>query len=485
VPEEFIFMETYSGLTIDRPKLNEVRQQVRDKQVNAVIAYTLDRLSRDPVHFIILQEELEKAGVEIILVTETLDSSDMGKLISHIKGFAAKLEAEKIKERTMRGKRTRVLGGRLACGGGTKLYGYNYIRGRGIGEGVRFINENEAQLIRNIFRWYTEDHLTLNSIVYRLRSLSVPSPKGNDTWSRGTLQKMLRNPCYKGITYAYRWERAKSGNKYVVERPKKEWIELDGATPAIVSEELWDLAQARLDRNKELAYRNAKREYLLRSYLFCNNCGRRYIGGTRRNKTKNGLNYHRFYHCSKSAKRVFINPCRNRTWSADKIEQIVWGQVEQVLSNPEVVLTGLEAIKNESGKANEHLRQLEIVKTKLKHMEKEKDRTWKAYRITGDEEKFKVEIEEIMSSVEELNKRHEELEKHIDSAKQAEVNIESIKQACEMVRSNLGTLTFEDRREALETLNVRVWIDKDSLKLEGTLPIASTTSMRHSGGKLS
>jgi len=96
-----------------------------------------------------------------------------------------------------------------------------------------------------------------------------------------------------------------------------------------------------------------------------------------------------------------------------------------------------------------------------------------------------VEIKEIMSSVEELNKRQEELEKHTDLAKQAEVNIGSIKQACEMVRSNLGTLTFEDRREVLETLNVKVWIEKDYLKLEGTLPIVSTTSMRHSGGRFS
>ncbi|GAH81579.1 unnamed protein product, partial [marine sediment metagenome] len=78
VPEEFIILETYSGLTLDRPKLPGLRQWVRDKEVDAVMGYTLDRLSRDPVHFIILQEELERAGTELILVTETVDSSDLG-----------------------------------------------------------------------------------------------------------------------------------------------------------------------------------------------------------------------------------------------------------------------------------------------------------------------------------------------------------------------------------------------------------------------
>ncbi|MFC1861739.1 recombinase family protein [Chloroflexota bacterium] len=483
-PEEFIFKETYSGLSIDRPKLNEVRQYVREKRLDMVIAYTLDRLSRDPVHFIILQEELEKAGVKIILVTEDVDSSDMGKLISHIKGFAAKLEAEKIRERSMRGKRTRVLGGHLTCGGGVKLYGYNYVSGKGLGEGIRFINESEAKWVRNIFKWYAEDNLTMNSIVYRLRSLGVPSPKGNNVWTRGTLQKMLHNTCYKGVTYAFKWARAKSGNKYVVERPKEDWIELPGATPAIVSENTFELAQVRLKRNRELAIRNTKWEYLLRSYVFCIRCGRRYSGATRTNMTRKGINRHRFYHCSKSVKKVFIDPCRNRTWSANKLEEIVWKQIENVLTNPEVVLVGLKTLQSESDKVNEHLGQLGILTTTLTHLEKEKDRTWKAFRITGDEQKFKREIEDVMLAIEENNKKKLDLEYRIYSAKQSDASFESIKHACELVRSNLGTLSFNDKRETLEALNIKVLIDKDYLKLEGELPIVSTTSMRHEVGRL-
>ena len=124
VPEGFIVTETYSGLSLDRPRLDEVRQWVRDKEVDAVIAYTLDRLSRDPVHFIILQEELQRAGIEIILVTETIDSSDLGMLITHIKGYAAKLEAEKIRERTTRGMRERVKAGKFPSGRRARRYGY-------------------------------------------------------------------------------------------------------------------------------------------------------------------------------------------------------------------------------------------------------------------------------------------------------------------------------------------------------------------------
>jgi site-specific DNA recombinase len=63
ISEEYKVRGTYSGLTLDRPKLDQLGQWVRDKEVDAVVAYTLDHLSRDPVHFIISQEELERSGI--------------------------------------------------------------------------------------------------------------------------------------------------------------------------------------------------------------------------------------------------------------------------------------------------------------------------------------------------------------------------------------------------------------------------------------
>jgi site-specific DNA recombinase len=197
-PEEFIILETYSGLTLDRPKLPQLRQWVRDKEVEAVIAYTLDRLSRDPVHFIILQQELERAGVDLILVTETIDSSDLGKLITYIKGYAAKLEAEKIRERTMRGARTRASQGKIPIGGTGKLYGYSYIIGKGEHEGIRYVNEDQAKWVREMYHWLVDDGLTVNAITYRLRALGIPTPGKSPFWRSGRVHEILTNPAYTG-----------------------------------------------------------------------------------------------------------------------------------------------------------------------------------------------------------------------------------------------------------------------------------------------
>jgi len=50
------FSETYSGLTLDRPKLNELRELVRNEQIDVVAVHCMDRLSRDPTHGVILTQ---------------------------------------------------------------------------------------------------------------------------------------------------------------------------------------------------------------------------------------------------------------------------------------------------------------------------------------------------------------------------------------------------------------------------------------------
>jgi len=100
---------------------------VRDEIVDVIVCYSLDRLSRDPGHGVIITQELEKHSVKLETVTEDVDSSELGKLISYIRGYASKVEAQKIRERTMRGGRLEQKKG-VFCGGGAKLYGYDYIK---------------------------------------------------------------------------------------------------------------------------------------------------------------------------------------------------------------------------------------------------------------------------------------------------------------------------------------------------------------------
>jgi len=91
------------------------------------------------------------------------------------------------------------------------------------------------------------------------------------------------------------------------------------------------------------------------------------------------------------------------------------------------------------------------------------------------EETVVRENKRINSDRAELNHRKTELEKRMETAKHTEVDIEGIKQACELVSNNLAELTFENKRLALEALTAKVWIDGESITVSGAIPIAHSS----------
>jgi site-specific DNA recombinase len=239
------FSEAYSGLSLERPELDKLRELVRTEAIDIVVCYSLDRLTRDPGHGVIITQELEKHRVTLEAVTEDVDNSELGKLISYIRGYASKVEALKIKERTMRGKRARAREGRIPGGSGSTIYGYDYIRVSQKNGGRRVINENEAKWVRDMYSWLVNEALSTNAIMYRLRAMNAPSKSGK-IWNRRSVQAILTNPAYTGKFYAFTTVK---GRKQFT-RPQSDWIEVEGVTPAIISQEVFDAAQKQLHVNR-------------------------------------------------------------------------------------------------------------------------------------------------------------------------------------------------------------------------------------------
>jgi len=456
VPEEFVVIETYSGLSLERPKLNELREWVRNKKVDAIVAYTLDRLSRDPVHFIILQEEFERASVQLIMVTETIDSSDMGKLITHIKGFAAKLEAEKIKERTMRGKRTRIEKyGKLPTGRGV-LYGYSYDKESGLN-----IANSCLDNVRMVGTWLLEEGIPLNEACRRLMEKGIPAPKGGEYWSRGSLGRIMRNTTYAGKTYAFKT--ATKDNKRVICSQENQ-VEIPNAVDrtAFTWNE-WLTIQRQLDKNRELSPRNQKLSYLLRGRVFCKQDGRKYYGVPVHGKP--------YYRCSGRIKLLSNTQCTNKTMNAKVLEEAVWSEVARVLRNPELVLAELERRKNEPDLSDLIENDIADVITRLKKLDKEQERLLQWALKGFPEETVTKENEKINKEKAGLQDRKVELEKRFRETKENQISLEGAEKLCELARENLANFTYTNKQLALEALNIKVWIEGDSVTVEGILPV--------------
>ena len=100
----FTYVDKISGSKDSRPALNELMRDARNKKINVVIAWKLDRLGRSLQHLIQIIQEWDKLGIDFICKTQPIDTTTpSSKLIFHIFGAIAEFEREIIRERILLG----------------------------------------------------------------------------------------------------------------------------------------------------------------------------------------------------------------------------------------------------------------------------------------------------------------------------------------------------------------------------------------------
>src|SRR6266480_5078935 len=148
VPKEWVFEDDgYSGATLERPGLERVRDLAAEGQIQAVLAYAPDRLSRKYAYQILLIEELARNGVETLFIKAPQGSSAEDQLLVQFQGMIAEYERAQILERSRRGKRHRAQAGQVSvlC---AAPYGYRYIRKTNEAPARYEIDAAEGEVVR-------------------------------------------------------------------------------------------------------------------------------------------------------------------------------------------------------------------------------------------------------------------------------------------------------------------------------------------------
>jgi site-specific DNA recombinase len=247
VPDEWVFQdEGYSGATLVRPALERLRDLAAEGQIEKLLIYSPDRLSRKYAYQVLLTEEFARHGVEVIFIKSPKAATPEEQLLLQFQGMIAEYERAQIAERSRRGKRYRAKSGLVNVLSGAP-YGYRYIRKTQVSSAYYKILEKEAEVVRKVFNLYTEDGLSINAIARWLNDHQIPTRKAISRWERSTVWGMLRNPAYKGTACFGKTklvERQKitrplrqrggfsprcSSNR---ECPREDWIEIP--VPAIV-----------------------------------------------------------------------------------------------------------------------------------------------------------------------------------------------------------------------------------------------------------
>src|ERR1700688_2444354 len=164
VPKEWVFEdEGYSGATLERPGLERVRDLAAEGQIQVVLAYSPDRLSRKYAYQILLIEEFARHGVETLFVKSPQGNSPEDQLLVQFQGMIAEYERAQILERSRRGKRHRAQSGEVSVMSGAPS-GYRFISKTEHSAARYEINEEQARIVRHIFALYSAQGLSIGAI---------------------------------------------------------------------------------------------------------------------------------------------------------------------------------------------------------------------------------------------------------------------------------------------------------------------------------
>src|SRR5262249_52269777 len=293
LPEELQFIdEGYSGATLVRPGLERLRDLVAAGGVERLYVHSPDRLARKYAYQVLLMDEFQRAGVEVIFLNRELGRSPEDELLLQVQGMGAEYERAKILERSRRGKRHAAHAGVVSvlCGA---PYGYHYISKQLGGGAARFeVVEQEARVVRQVFMWVGQERVSIGEVCRRLQRAGEPRRDGKTSWDRSVIWGMLKNPAYKGSAGFGKTRvgalktrlRARRGGRLHPRRPhaledvpRGEWILVP--VPAIIEPELYDTVQEQLEENRRRARQGQRgARYLLQGSLVCKVCGYAYYG---------------------------------------------------------------------------------------------------------------------------------------------------------------------------------------------------------------
>jgi site-specific DNA recombinase len=321
----------FSGGTLQRPALQRLLADIEAGQIDVIVVYKVDRLTRALSDFAELVEIFDRRGVSFVSITQQFNTTtSMGRLTLNVLLSFAQFEREVIGERV----RDKIAASKRKgmWMGGMPPLGYD------VKERKLVVNDAEARTVVGIYRRYLElksvhalkDALAGAGIKSKRRLRPDGSSYGGQELSRGALYLLLQNRIYRG-------EVAHKGKSYL------------GEHPAIIEQRLWDdvqamLAQNRIERTTGI---RAKHSSLLTGFVFDESGGRL----TPTHAVKKGRRYR---YCVSTGLLVGATKKRSnaRRLPAGNLEGLVIDRLRAFLADAAAVLDATNETHSGSGQSH-------------------------------------------------------------------------------------------------------------------------------------
>jgi len=397
--------EGISGKNItERPEINRLIDDVKARRVKNVLVFKIDRLTRSTSDLIYLIDLFNEYGCAFNSLMESIDThTASGRMFLKIIGIFAEFERENIAERITLGRERKVKEGYTLCSH-TASYGYD----RPKGQKIQTINENEAQIVREIFDLYAGQGVTITEIARRLNLRSVPT-KHDSKWTTNGVRNVLKNNNYMGhVRHHYQDEK----RAYTVE----------GQHEQIISQTLFEKAQHRLTKNPRISpHKPPREENYFTGFLNCAKCGYKLHPHSTYSKMADGtIKFRGYYGCGNTV----VGACNASEMSALKLELAFSEYIAAIADFEENVSVAEHA---QTQKRQENQQQITACEEKLRQFEAKAREALDCYvnnifsvdeyrkvkkRIEGDKQSLCAELERLQMSAEDISDSSLEIAKN-------------------------------------------------------------------------
>jgi site-specific DNA recombinase len=326
----------FTGGNMDRPALRRLLTDIEAGNVDCVVVYKVDRLSRSLLDFARMMETFEKQHVAFVSTTQQIHTgTSMGRLMMNVLLSFAQFEREIISERT----RDKIASARRKgmWSGGHPILGYDVDATKKL-----MVNPDEAVRVRAIFDLY----LLLESLLAVVQELAARGwvnkrwvtrkgrERGGQPFTTTSLYRLLTNVAYVGKV-----------------RYKQEVHE--GEHQGILDAILWQRVQVVLQRNGRTGGAFVRNRFgaLLKGLLHCVPCG---CSMTPSHCKKNGTTRYRYYVCTNAQKRGW-KACPSKSIPAGEIESFVIDRIRRIGRDPDLLR---EAVAQAQTQARSRLEEL-------------------------------------------------------------------------------------------------------------------------------
>src|SRR5690349_509555 len=470
----------YSGATLNRPGLDRLRDAARAGEVDRVLVTDPDRLARNYVQLMVLLGELERAGCEVAFLDRPMGRDPQDQLLPQIRGAVAEYERTLIAERMRRGRQAKLRAGCLPPWT-RPPYGYRLDPDRPRDPAGVTLEAAEAAVVRELFAAYLEDHASLFGLAKRLHALGIASPTGRPRWSPTMLRGLLTNPTYTGQAYAGRWRarapRIRRSATHPIGKPSDssvpvpaaEWLPV-ASVPALVSEEQFAQAQAKLARNRAFARRhNTAHAYLLRALISCGVCRSSCLCRT----IHPGYAYYTCRGKGDPLRSRRDEPCRARYAPAHQLDALVWRDLCELLTHPGQVAQALARAHGGGWLPQELQARREQLRRGRRGLQGQLERLTEAYLLAVIPlPEYQRRRQALEQRLEALDAQAGRLEAQADRQAELAGWATSAADFCRRVQAGLTAADFARKRQLVELLIDRVLVSDGEVEIRYVVPLS-------------